>query len=470
MSAKRLYLHTGLPKTGTTSIQRYFADNAEALLRLYGLYYIYGYNNTPELHIRRADNNCGWLLPLTGEGTNFLREKAREAAQHHYTSLLISDETMCRSGFKLLIAAISALQDIFPGHEIRIILYIRRADDWCKSAYAHLSKQHREIYNLRSFAAFHDDPQFGLAQGFFALPEAIRALTGIVGKENLILRVYDRKSMKNGSSLDDFADIFGIDIPLGIPEEKLSGEQNPSLPAEAVPYLAPLADSNSPLAYGLRAELLKLVKTSFEQSCNFQIQDRMDPAKIAETIDELDALVPGYKKLYEKREFSLDWPELRMNPALVAMSEVLYHLTDRVHSLQESQRKQQEQLQELLGGMRALLETHSTQKSLLLRQQAASLAGKEVYFWGCGATYQKYRHLFAEAKPRCILVDLPGVPQSVDGILVKHPTELSCPLRALEKLPLVVFTRARYCAIIAEKLYGQYSFLLEREPVWVVEH
>jgi hypothetical protein len=102
----------------------------------------------------------------------------------------------------------------------------------------------------------------------------------------------------------------------------------------------------------------------------------------------------------------------------------------------------------------------------LYRQQGASLAGKEVYFWGCGATYKKYRHLFAEAQVRCILVDLPGTPQSVDGIPVRHPNQLQS---SAKKLPVVAFTHELNLSIIAEKLHGQYNFLVEGEPVFVVD-
>ena len=98
---------------------------------------------------------------------------------------------------------------------------------------------------------------------------------------------------------------------------------------------------------------------------------------------------------------------------------------------------------------------------------ASSFAGKEVYFWGCGATYKKYRHFFADAQVRCILFDLPNAPQSVDGIPVKHPAELY--KTSAERLPVIVFTRAMYCSTIEESLYGLYNSLVEGEPVWVVD-
>ena len=103
-----------------------------------------------------------------------------------------------------------------------------------------------------------------------------------------------------------------------------------------------------------------------------------------------------------------------------------------------------------------------------LEQQAASLAGKEVNFWGCGATYQKYRHVFAKAHPRYILVDFPDAPQSVNGISVKHPAELQAS-SPCERLPIVVFTRVEHFATILSKLVWVYDFIVEGEPIWCID-
>ena len=101
----------------------------------------------------------------------------------------------------------------------------------------------------------------------------------------------------------------------------------------------------------------------------------------------------------------------------------------------------------------------------MARQLAAPLAEKEVYFWGCGAAYKEYRHFFAATRPQCILLDLPGAPQSVDGIPVKNPAQLGA---SAKRLPVVVFARTEYYGKIKKKLCGEYSALVEGEPVWVL--
>ena len=424
MSAKRLYLHIGMGQTGTTSIQRYFADNAEALLRLHGLYYLYGYRYTKEAipYSRHGiPPHCFDLFRFPREGMDFLREKSREAAKKNYRYLLISDEGMLDRA-SVFLDAVPMLHDIFPEHEIRIILYLRRADDWCKSHHNQLLK-HIRAEAQRPFTAYCDAKR--LRRGLFTLPETIRALAEAFGRENCLIRLYDRKRMKNGSSLDDFADIFGIKIPMHIPEEIFPGELNISLPAESLPYLAPLADKNSPLPFGIRKELHTLLKTSFEHSGTLHAKAAA-PSEIARAVDELEALVPGYKKLYEEREFSLDWPELRLNPGLLAVAEVLYHTVGQVRLLQER--------------MQEIPARPSPGYAATLHKEAARLSGREVYFWGRGDIYRRQKGLFAQTRPRCVLVDVEqgALPDSVDGIPVRHPKDV---LPSGDILPIVVFVQ-----------------------------
>jgi hypothetical protein len=75
----------------------------------------------------------------------------------------------------------------------------------------------REKGSQRTFRAYCDSQ--GLAQGLFGPLQAIRDLAESFGKENLVIRLYGRENMKNGSILDDFADIFGINIPLVFPKK-----------------------------------------------------------------------------------------------------------------------------------------------------------------------------------------------------------------------------------------------------------
>jgi hypothetical protein len=68
--------------------------------------------------------------------------------------------------------------------------------------------------------------------------------------------------------------------------------------------------------------------------------------------------------------------------------------------------------------------------------QGELLAGRKVYFWGCGETYRKYRQYFARAKPQAFLLDIDECVGMYDDLPVRHPDNV---LKSGEKLPVVIF-------------------------------
>lgn len=77
-----------------------------------------------------------------------------------------------------------------------------------------------------------------------------------------------------------------------------------------------------------------------------------------------------------------------------------------------------------------------------IRQEAQRLKGKEVYFWGGGWVYQQHKHLFADCKPRAILIDkIFPRPETMDGIPVMT-TEEVLPHNT-ENIPVVMFIRRK---------------------------
>ena len=75
-----------------------------------------------------------------------------------------------------------------------------------------------------------------------------------------------------------------------------------------------------------------------------------------------------------------------------------------------------------------------------LQKAIKRLCGQEVYFWGMGDIYSRSKELFVHARPRCLLVDIEGgdLPDSVDGIPVKHPRDVLSPGNVL---PIVIFVQ-----------------------------
>lgn len=89
---------------------------------------------------------------------------------------------------------------------------------------------------------------------------------------------------------------------------------------------------------------------------------------------------------------------------------------------------------------------------------AARLAGREVYFWGCGGMFRRKRHVFYETKPVCILADIDKRPTVVDGLPVLHPDEV---LRNGKILPVVVFAGEEAGKCISQTIREKYPQLIE---------
>jgi hypothetical protein len=100
-----------------------------------------------------------------------------------------------------------------------------------------------------------------------------------------------------------------------------------------------------------------------------------------------------------------------------------------------------------------------------VRERAAGLAGREAYFWGYGAAWRHYRELFAEVKPRCFLVDLPGGQEMAEGVPVRHPGDMERDMANDGGLPVVLFVRRQHISGLEHAL-AKYPALAGREIIW----
>jgi hypothetical protein len=71
-----------------------------------------------------------------------------------------------------------------------------------------------------------------------------------------------------------------------------------------------------------------------------------------------------------------------------------------------------------------------------LRHAALRLAGREVWYWGCGQVYHTHKHLFRLSKPRGMLLNVPSDLTVVDGLAIGHPNDA---LQDRDNTPIVIF-------------------------------
>ena len=99
-----------------------------------------------------------------------------------------------------------------------------------------------------------------------------------------------------------------------------------------------------------------------------------------------------------------------------------------------------------------------------VEKRAKALAGREVYFWGCGAAWRQYRQFFSNVNARCFLVDVGSAPAKVDGLEIRNPEHMAEEFAKDGNLPIVVFARRLHMPGIEQALirYG----LKQREIIW----
>ncbi len=203
-----VYLHMGMPKTGTTALQRFFLDNKEVLEK-HGI----GYPIMPFKfdHVPLARNGHFMSYskekdasPEWKEGFSVIKETAQK-----FDRILMTDERLWsaqrKKGFwKAIKTDFGAL-----GIDIKVILYLRRQDEQVES---HWNQKVKES-NTRLQESFSE--YIGNNMHYY-MPlhynESLDRVAARIGKENIILRVYEKQQLEGGSIFSDFLHIFGIGL------------------------------------------------------------------------------------------------------------------------------------------------------------------------------------------------------------------------------------------------------------------
>lgn len=211
----RLYLHIGTPKTGTTSIQNFCCDNID-ILHAYG----YDYPDLPYRYAKANKLRNGHFLAgyLHDEEGNRDYEKEDRRIQEafanlkgrfaRYDHIILSDEGIWNRSLKEDCRIWQKVQEeVQRGNfEIAVIVYLRPQYDYLYSWWNQRVKQGM-------------CPEAGLTwekmlarDGVIELDyyNVLKQISKFVGKENIIVRIFDRKEFVDGSLYKDFVQCVGL--------------------------------------------------------------------------------------------------------------------------------------------------------------------------------------------------------------------------------------------------------------------
>lgn len=226
---KKLFLHIGFNKTGSTTIQRTLAENSEALLKR-GVFYP---NNIDASYQQRwqhvplaaavPDCNLHWLLPKKRKTLHRAFEELKEAiVAHAFDTLVLSSEGFGETNMG--VEKLTWLKEQFVNFDIFIVAYIRRQDEYFLSTYQEAIKAGRSRrFNFSDFSSLHQ-LHFG---------RRLSAWREVFGHDHVLVRPFSRQHWLGGDLVQDFLATANIDFE---PIAKVKTE-NESLDFRAVELL-----------------------------------------------------------------------------------------------------------------------------------------------------------------------------------------------------------------------------------------
>lgn len=183
-----LTLHIGHMKTGTTSLQTTFRDNAEVLAR-HGLYYF-----------AQTRTNHALVRPFSArtakrKESKFLKAFRDEAGRSGLPQGLISSETLQRLGPEEIAACVATMRTIAP--RVRVLLYVREPVSLAISA------AHQGVRSGKRLADILAHPRV------LNLTQLVTRWRKEVGDEDLVVRPFERAQLVGGDVVDDVLSVLG---------------------------------------------------------------------------------------------------------------------------------------------------------------------------------------------------------------------------------------------------------------------
>lgn len=212
--SKKIYLHVGTHKTGTTSLQNFLRDQ-ESYLRMQDVQFYAGEyypSNHVELHVSAMrDSRPSPVKEILGmNSSEEFREHTRTRIRKFIggatcNNLIFSAEGLSYLRFE---DELDALSHFFDGYEIKVMLYLRDRADFLESYAAQIQRMGFHFSEDNGHFAY-VKPDSWLAD----YNDLIRAYSACFGAEGLIVRDWDAEIKKYGSIIPSFIEMLGIDPP-----------------------------------------------------------------------------------------------------------------------------------------------------------------------------------------------------------------------------------------------------------------
>ncbi len=192
---KTVYLHIGIGKTGTSSIQHYFVRNKEALCNNYiflpntGMDINGAHHSIANYRLHEVDENTRKLYT----------DLVREISSSGMDRIFISSEqfSFLRSDL------IRSVKEYFSEFCVKVLFYVRSQAELIESTYLEMQK-----WDKAQRPKFYEDSNgdigtfFRLTKDAFNFQLRISPWVKHFGEENMIVRLYDRRAIGDDVCVD----------------------------------------------------------------------------------------------------------------------------------------------------------------------------------------------------------------------------------------------------------------------------
>ncbi|WP_144213662.1 hypothetical protein [Shewanella donghaensis] len=211
-----LYIHVGAGKTGTTAIQDFLYLN-KSLLSDKGIY-------IPEEGNIHSDGSIAhhklsaWgahrstdVWPLWKSIASSKSKKILLTSEYFHSRISAKDGSLF----------FEKINTLFSNFNIKIIFYIRRQDQWIQSVYEQWVKS-GSLRTGQTIEEFVDAYKNNL-------PDQLLKFSSVFGKENIIVRVFEKSQFKDGNIFSDFFGALNVELPNNIcfPEKNSNSRLSP---------------------------------------------------------------------------------------------------------------------------------------------------------------------------------------------------------------------------------------------------
>lgn len=280
-----LDLHIGMPKTGTTAIQNFFAHNRILLRDRFGILY-------PDCGVPANQHTALVKSMVAGkyewahfnaaiaafDPGEYISNVLRSCRQHLCRKVVMSSEyfwaspvmqaglkyhSLSEKNYQYIESVINECKVLLSGFaKVRIIVYLRRQDDWIDSFFNQQLKDGFPIPEPDEIAA---------PKNYLMYARNLQLWAKCFGKENIIVRSFDH--LKGGNVIRDFCEVVGVDSRLLEFPQKDKDSANTKLSTTSLQIMQSAIDLD------LQPEIMSLLKEvlqelSFRQRLSGKVQHR----------------------------------------------------------------------------------------------------------------------------------------------------------------------------------------------------